>query len=1610
VVVDDGADSVTTEPETDYAYDDVDIYSTIIGVATGNDSQSSAAGTFGDVWSNDLRGTWARRPSVVGCDAIVVRGDGEDVAYKDTESVRLQIEAKGTQEAGWSPLSSRTVGGVEVIDGPTDFIDASKMVSGPGLVRLLACGEDRLNGDELAARNAEELIVDAHSCRQLLLNRNFRPYWDVTSDSSVVDLPGNPVYQARGWTNVTNGGGRPRYMVLATPLVQGSASEGFCFTGEYIDAEYVNIQQVVAVPYFDTEDSVAELSWWFMVARTSDEYTVTLETLTASGVVLDTATTTAAPVLTATEWAKYSLTLSTISPTARFLRVTLGMKTLLTSTGPAISKVSLVMGREVDTDQLVDGDFDVLTGWTATGWTAVASDGALNPVDSAATNFALAPVTGSTGTMSQVVTIPAGYGTGDYARLQWWGANTGPTDQLGCTIDVRNAGLDVIASHVITQYENDREDQWYFHEQYVKIPGEGATVEVIFFSEQASGAMEVAVDEADLTFIKGEARRIDLNWKNTTLQQQPVTPLAFATLAGNKRIVPDHIFPMNDGTGVAPVDVVQAATFDTPVGTVDVDYSFGVPVYGFFDGTNHESTLALEISSATGGTSSPDVSLLNPNHKSFGIYMQYRIVEGDTGATVSILRKGGDHTTPALGDVTTQLHYDETAHRVHLALAYNSTAAGSFTVNAHVDGTPDDACLHWLYAKVNMSTQTLEVFGDTGVGTSTDISAMITAIEAAGERFENTTDLVELGSNADLSASDKPMQIAYMAILRGRASDLFTRAVGQLMWKHGVCSNVGDTGYDITYARTSRVGYPIAADKVAMWSGSAGGGPVQVPLEFNDDWGGVDFLALGCHPATENLLGDANDLTAWTTVTATVNEAELVSERGLREMDVVDATSNGGYVHKDITGLTAETRYRISWYARADTSGHDARVEVTLNDLSTTLSSLEPTLTTTRGRNTFTFDTAVGQTSTRVKLFGGTAATQTNTGYHCVMVTAGDAYGPCIYNDIDQDGTTETLAAQTQVLNVTGNELTSPDEGSVHAAYIQPVIDTGAGRSVCEIHGATGSEDRRAMRILAAGTGESEAYDGAGSTFHTTGAHAALLADNEYSRSMKWRRKANLVAGAYTLEDDILSPPSTVTATGTTNTEGTGGHTRIFIGCDSVGAGQMSGIQTLDIYTGEVRDTSLTLASISPVASSFTAEPSSSGGGGVTDHGALTGLADDDHSQYLLVSGTRASTGAQEFLSVTMTVDSVGVSETAALELVNSAVALSGAQQFSPMLVLQGQGFKTNATAESQQVLFSLQNETVQGAAAPTGELVFQCNVNASGYIEATRLTSAGKWRGVDGAGTGPTYGFFNDLDAGMYLGSVGRVVISAGNTAAMHFLAGKCRVASGAGTSGSLQISSQGDTNTGVFWGNSDIFGIGTGATEAARWAADQRMTAANGIAINQEVLSAGTPDAMLLITAAAHTSLANAEASDVTIDLSRSVQFDGSGAFTDQRAFKILAPTYTGAAASITMTNAATFYISGAPIQGTNALISNRYAMWVDDGETRLDGDVLIGGSIDHDGSLLGVYSATPVAQSATYLGTGGPSADRDFTGSSNLTTNKLTAILVTLVKDLQAPGFIG
>jgi pectin methylesterase-like acyl-CoA thioesterase len=77
----------------------------------------------------------------------------------------------------------------------------------------------------------------------------------------------------------------------------------------------------------------------------------------------------------------------------------------------------------------------------------------------------------------------------------------------------------------------------------------------------------------------------------------------------------------------------------------------------------------------------------------------------------------------------------------------------------------------------------------------------------------------------------------------------------------------------------------------------------------------------------------------------------------------------------------------------------------------------------------------------------------------------------------------------------------------------------------------------------------------------------------------------------------------------------------------------------------------------------FSASSVSGGGGGVTDHGDLTGLADDDHTQYILASGARAFTGnidvgGNQITNVGL-VDGVDVSAHASRHLPNGADPLT---------------------------------------------------------------------------------------------------------------------------------------------------------------------------------------------------------------------------------------------------------------------------------------------------------------------------------------------------------------
>lgn len=74
----------------------------------------------------------------------------------------------------------------------------------------------------------------------------------------------------------------------------------------------------------------------------------------------------------------------------------------------------------------------------------------------------------------------------------------------------------------------------------------------------------------------------------------------------------------------------------------------------------------------------------------------------------------------------------------------------------------------------------------------------------------------------------------------------------------------------------------------------------------------------------------------------------------------------------------------------------------------------------------------------------------------------------------------------------------------------------------------------------------------------------------------------------------------------------------------------------------------------------------------------------------------------------------------------DSTTASSGNQMYSPSFTLEGQGWKTTATAASQSVRFRQAVVPIQGTTAPTGNLNFDISVNGAGYSNGMVLSSSG--------------------------------------------------------------------------------------------------------------------------------------------------------------------------------------------------------------------------------------------------------------------------------------------
>lgn len=95
--------------------------------------------------------------------------------------------------------------------------------------------------------------------------------------------------------------------------------------------------------------------------------------------------------------------------------------------------------------------------------------------------------------------------------------------------------------------------------------------------------------------------------------------------------------------------------------------------------------------------------------------------------------------------------------------------------------------------------------------------------------------------------------------------------------------------------------------------------------------------------------------------------------------------------------------------------------------------------------------------------------------------------------------------------------------------------------------------------------------------------------------------------------------------------------------------------------------------------------------------------------------------------------NSIGAGNSDGIVVRNATAAAAGAQQFSPALRFSAQGWRTNATAQSEQVDWTFINEAVQGTADPSSNLTFNFQVNSAGYAQKFKMGSGGTFDAAAG-------------------------------------------------------------------------------------------------------------------------------------------------------------------------------------------------------------------------------------------------------------------------------------
>ncbi len=152
----------------------------------------------------------------------------------------------------------------------------------------------------------------------------------------------------------------------------------------------------------------------------------------------------------------------------------------------------------------------------------------------------------------------------------------------------------------------------------------------------------------------------------------------------------------------------------------------------------------------------------------------------------------------------------------------------------------------------------------------------------------------------------------------------------------------------------------------------------------------------------------------------------------------------------------------------------------------------------------------------------------------------------------------------------------------------------------------------------------------------------------------------------------------------------------------------------------------------------------------------------------------------------------------------------------------------------------------------------------------------------------------------------------------------------------------------------------VGTTATVVG----NTTLTGTSGLTITQTAAAGGSRTSLVVTQATNTTAASGVESRAVNFNFSATRTWATSTPATN-REFIIQAPTYACDTVSQTITNAATLAITNAPANGTNVTITNAYALWVQAGISRFDGNVSINDAIN---VVLGTTTGTKFGTATT------------------------------------------